>query len=85
MTLSVTSDLCVRACGRVAKNSALGLWPCKLFLVMRLPASMDKFDVARKSHVLIVLLYVLCILEQFWLPNVYFVRHNNYSLSREYH
>ena len=77
MALSVTSDLSIRACGWVAKNSTRGRRPSALFLATRLQASMDKSDVTRKSHTLIVLLYALRIREQFWLPNVDFVHHNN--------
>ena len=38
--------------------------------------STDKSNVTQKSHALIVLLDVLHIPEQCWLPNVYFVYHN---------
>ena len=85
MALSVTCDLSVRACGRVAKNSARGLRPRALYLAMSWQASRDKFDVSQKSNALLVLLYAFRILVGFGLPNVYFVRHDNYSLSREYH
>ena len=76
MACSVTYVLLVRACGVVAKKSALGLRLCALFLVIRPKHEWTK-DVTRRSPALIVLLYPLPILEQCWLRNAYFVHHTN--------
>ena len=56
---SVTSDLSVRASGRVSNNSTRGRRPSALFLPTRPEASTDKSDVTRKSHALTDLLYSL--------------------------
>ena len=77
MVSSVTSDLSVRACGRVAKNSTLGRRLNVLFLVMRPQASTDKSDVTQRNHALIVFLYVLRMHEQCLCMLVYLVRYNS--------
>ena len=75
--ISVTSDLSVRTCGRVAKNSTRGRRPSVLFLVTRPQASTDKFDVTRRNHALIVLLYVLRMREQCLCMLVYLVHYSS--------
>ena len=54
---SVTSDLSVRAYGRVGNNSTQGRRPSVLFLLTRPEASTDKSDLTRNSHALTDLLY----------------------------
>ena len=44
----VTSDLYALAPGLVAKNRALSLWPCALFLATRPGAHAYKSDVTRR-------------------------------------
>ena len=54
---SLLSDLFVRACSRVTKNSTRGQRPSALFLVTRLQANTDKSDNTWRNHTLIVLSY----------------------------
>ena len=47
---SALLDLSARASSRVAKNRARGRRPSALFFAMRLEASADKSNSARRSH-----------------------------------
>ena len=76
MALSVTADLSVRTCGRVAKNSTQGRGRVRNFS-QETASEYGQIRHHTKNHDLIVLLYALRILEQFWVSNVYFVHHNN--------